>query len=531
MRSPLLPRRDLLAAAAAPALARPALGQGTAAAARVLKFVPQSDLAVLDPIVTTANATRHHGFAVWDTLYGFNQDYRPDPQMAEGHEVANDGRRVTIRLREGLKFHDGEPVRAADCAASIRRWAARDPLGQVLLARSEEIAAADERTILIRLSRPFPQLFAALAKPSAPVCFIMPERLAATDPARPVAEIIGSGPFRFVERSPGSRVVYERFADYVPRPEGVPTWTAGPKRVHFDRVEWHVMPDAATAAAALQAGEVDWWENPLGDLQPALRRNRSVVMEVPDPIGFIGMARFNALHPPFDRPAIRRILLGAVDQGAFMSAVVGADRSLWRDDIGIFPPGTPLANDAGMGVLTSARDPDRVKRELSEAGYGGEKVVLLAANDFPTLSALANVGAETLRRVGMEVEVVSDEWAALMQRRARRDPPEHGGWSMFFTFWTGLDMMNPGVNQALRGTGERAWFGWPTMARMEELRDQWFDAPNLEAEQRLAREIQAEALREAPYLPLGQYFQATAYRRGLSGMLKGLPVFWNIQRG
>ena len=531
MRRPVLHRRQLLVASAAMALARPALGQGTSGAPRLLKFVPQSDLAVLDPIVTTANVARYHGYAVFDTLYGFNQDYAAEPQMAEGHEVAQDGRHITIRLREGLKFHDGMPVRGADCVASIRRWAARDPLGQVLLTRIEELSAPDDRTILLRLSRPFPQLFAALAKPSAPVCFIMPERLAATDPARPVAEIIGSGPFRFIERIPGTRVVYDRFTDYVPRAEGIPTWTAGPKRVNVDRVEWHIKPDAAAAAAALQAGEVDWWENPQGEMQATLRRNRGIVLEVPDPVGFIGMARFNALHPPFDKPAIRRILLGAIDQDAFMAAVVGADRSLWRDDIGIFPPGTPLANDEGLGVLTSARDPERVKRELSEAGYAGEKVVLLAATDFPTLSAIATVGAETLKRVGMAVEVVSGAWSDLIQRRARRDAPDRGGWSMFFTFWTGLDMLNPGVNQALRGTGDRAWFGWPTMPRMEDLRAQWFDAPNREAEQRIAREIQGEALREAPYLPLGQYFQATAYRRGLSGMLKGLPVFWNITRG
>jgi peptide/nickel transport system substrate-binding protein len=213
-----------------------------------------------------------------------------------------------------------------------------------------------------------------------------------------------------------------------------------------------------------------------------------------------------------------------------MSAVIGDDRSLWRADVGIFPPGTPLANDEGMGALTAAREPERVKRELSEAGYGGETVVLLAANDFPTLSALANVGADMLRRVGLQVEVVSDEWSALVRRRARREAPERGGWSLFFTFWTGLDMISPGVNQALRGTGERAWFGWPTMPKMEDLRAQWLEAPNLEAEQRIAREIQAEALREAPFVPLGQYFQATAYRRGISGMLKGLPLFWNVQK-
>lgn len=527
-------RRHFLAGAAALAAApaRAALGQGTAGAARVLKFVPQADLASLDPVVTTATVTRNHGFAVWDTLYGFNQDYAAEPQMAEGHIVENDGRRVTIRLREGLKFHDGQAVRAADCVASIRRWAARDPLGQVLMARTDELSAPDDRTILFRLSRPFPLLLDALAKPSPPVCFIMPERLAGTPPTQAVTEVIGSGPFRFLadERVAGRRVVYERFADYVPRAEGVPTWTAGPKRAHLDRIEWHVMPDAATASVALQAGEVDWWENPGTDLLPMLRRNRNIVMEVPDATGFIGMARFNTLHPPFDRAPIRRALLGAVDQEAFMTAVIGSDRSLWRDDVGIFAPGTPLANDEGLGVLTGNRDIEKVKREIAEAGYNGEKAVLLAANDFPTLSALANVGADMLRRVGIEVELVSDELATLLQRRSRRDAPGAGGWNMFFTFWSGLDMFSPGVHQALRGTGERAWFGWPTMPRLEELRAQWFDAPDLAAQQRIAREIQAEALREAPYLPLGQYFQATAYRRGISGMLKGPPLFWNIQR-
>ena len=530
-------RRHVLAAATAAALggmpARAALGQGSAAAAKVLRFVPQADLPSLDPIVSTATATRNHGFAVWDTLYGFNQDYAAEPQMAEGHVIEQDGRRIAIRLREGLVFHDGEPVRAADCVASIRRWAARDPFGQVLMARTEELTAVDDRTILFRLSRPFPLIFDALAKPSPPVCFIMPERIAETDPTRAITEVIGSGPFRYLadEREPGRRVAYERFARYVPRAEGMPGWTAGPKRAHLDRVEWHVMPDAASAAQALQSGEADWWENPGADLQPELRRSRAIVMEIPDPTGFVGMGRFNHLHPPFDRAPIRRALLGAVAQADFMTAVIGADRSLWRDEVGYFTPATPLASGEGMEALTAPRDLDKVKREIAEAGYGGETVVLLAASDFPTLAALAQAGAEMMRRVGMTVELVSDEWARLVQRRASRAAPTQGGWSMFFTFWSGLDMLNPGVHQALRGNAERAWFGWPTMPRLEELRTAWFDAPDLAARQRIARDIQAEAMREAPYLPLGQYFQATAYRRGISGMLKGIPVFWNIQKG
>ncbi len=344
--------------------------------------------------------------------------------------------------------------------------------------------------------------------------------------------MIGSGPFRLKadERVPGARVVYTRFEGYVPRAEGTPSWTAGPKRVHFDRVEWHVTPDAATAAAALQNGEMDWWEQPTGDLQPVLRRNRNIVLEIPDPTGLMGVCRFNFLHPPFNNAGIRRALLGAVSQADYMTAVIGTDRSLWRDGVGFFPPDTPMANDAGLEVLASPRDYDKVKRDLAAAGYNGEKVVLIAASDFPSLNALAQVGNDMFRKAGMNVEYVSTDWGTVVQRRASREAPDKGGWSVFFTFWAGLDMFNPGVHQSLRGNGDRAWFGWPSIPRLEELRQQWFEAPDLEAQQRIAREIQTVAFQEVPYLPLGQYFQATAYRRGLTGVLKGLPLFWNVQR-
>ncbi|MBR0664230.1 ABC transporter substrate-binding protein [Roseomonas hellenica] len=526
-------RRDLLAGAAATAFAtglpRPGLTQG---APRVLKFIPQADLAVVDPIVTTAYVTRHHGYLVWDTLYGFDEDYKAQPQMVEGHTVEDGGKRVTLKLRSGLRFHDNEPVRARDAVASIKRWAARDALGQVMTSQLDELSAPDDSTILFRFKRPFPMLFEALGKPSTPVCFIMPERIANTDPARPITEVIGSGPFRFVanERVPGARVVYQRFEGYVPRPEGNPSWTAGPKRVHVDRVEWQVTPDAATASAALQNGEVDWWEQPTGDLQPVLRRNRNIVLEIPDPTGLMAIGRFNHLHAPFDKPGVRRALLGAVNQADYMTAVIGTDRSLWREEIGIFPPDTPMANDAGMEVLTSPRDMDKVKRDLAAGGYNGERVVLIAASDFPSLNALAQVGNDMLTRAGVNVELISTDWGTVVQRRASREPPARGGWSMFFTFWSGLDMFNPGVHQSLRGHGQQAWFGWPSIPRLEELRNAWFEAPDLAAQQAIARQIQETALQEVPYLPLGQYFQATAYRRGITGVLKGLPLFWNVQK-
>ncbi len=523
-------RRDVLkAAAAAAALARPALAQPTNA--RVLRYVPQSDLTVIDPVVTTAYVTRHHALMVWDQLYGLDGQLRPQPQMVEGHTVEDDGRRWTFRLREGLAFHDGEPVRGRDCVASIRRWAARDGLGQVLMARVAEMAAPDDRTFAIRLQRPFGPMLDTLAKIGPSALFVMPERLAATDPARQITEVVGSGPFRFVpgERVVGARAVYERNPAYRPREGGEASWAAGPKRVHFDRVEWRIMPDPATAAAALQTGEVDWWENPPNDLLPALRRGRDVRLKRASPLGVVGTGVFNCLHPPFDKPAVRRAVLRAMSQADFMTAAAGADRELWREGVGVFTPGTPLANDAGMEAITGPRDLDRSRRELREAGYNGERVVLLAPSDQPVLAALGEVGADLFRRLGMEVDQRVSDWGTLVQRRASREPPERGGWNMFHTTWNGLDGINPGVMTFLRASGPNAWFGWPDVPRLEALRQSWFDAPDLDSQKRVAAEIQGEVLESAPYLPTGQYFYSTAYRRTITEPVSEVFAFWGVR--
>ena len=241
----------------------------------MLRFIPQSDLTVLDPVWTTAYVTRNHGFAVFDTLYGLDGRFRAQPQMVAGAVRSAEGTEWRLGLRPGLKFHDGTPVLARDCVASIKRWGVRDAFGQALLAATDELSAPDDATILFRLKRPFPLLPDALGKSATSMCPIMPERLALTDPYTAITEMVGSGPFRFVadERVVGARVVYERFARYVPRPGGgAADWTAGPKTALVDRVEWHVIPDPGIAAAALQAGEADWWEQPLPDLYPVLRK-------------------------------------------------------------------------------------------------------------------------------------------------------------------------------------------------------------------------------------------------------------------
>ena len=523
-------RRDFVAASAAAALAAPAHAQP--AQNRVLKFVPQANLSSLDPIWTTANITRNHGHMIYDSLYGMDADFQPHPQMAAGHVVENDGLTVIITLREGLKFHDGEPVRAQDVVSSLTRWMRRNPFGQQLASATEAVEVVDDRRLRFRLKKRFPLLFAALAQVSNSPAFIMPERLARTDPFQQVREAIGSGPFRFNadEYNSGSKVVYTRNANYVPVASGSPSLTAGPKVAHFDRVEWHIITDAATSAAALQTGEIDWYEQPPPEIQQLLARNRNVAMNAMDPLPLTGILRFNHLHPPFDNKRLRQALLPAIDQSDFMSSIVGTDAANFRTGVGFFTPGTPLASDVALGPLTGPRSMDRAKALMREAGYTNQPMRLIGPTDILAPAAMTQVGADLVRRLGFNADLVLTDWGTTVQRRTSREPIERGGWSMLFTAFSSFDFANPAAHFPLRGNGTGAWFGWPSAPRLEELRNAWFDAPDLPTEQRLAREMQVVAMDELPYIPVGAYVSITAHRRNLTGRVPGLALFWNIRR-
>jgi peptide/nickel transport system substrate-binding protein len=472
---------------------------------------------------------------LFDTLYGqagAAQGFAAKPQMVVGHTIENDGTRWTMTLREGLMFHDGSKVLARDCVASIRRWGVRDLFGQTLMQRTDELLAPDDRTIIFRLRKPFPTLPDTLGKFGVNMCAIMPERIANGDPYEPIREIVGSGPFRFRadEEIPGALHPYERFDRYQPRTEGYAEFVSGPKVVHFDRVEWHVHPDQTSVIGALRSGELDWDEYVLDDVVPALRSDGRIKLERVGSAGYFGFLRPNCLFPPFDNPATRRALVGAIDQAEFMVAAIGPDPSQWTVPTGYFPPNSPLASDVGLGMLTSPRDLGQVRSDLKAAGYGGEKIVLIIPSSLLRLKIFSQVAADLLRKVGMNVDEQVMDSATWARRLISKKPPDQGGWNILCDALQWIDALTPATHLLLRGNGEQGSFGWPSSPELESLREQWLDAADHDTQRSIAAQLQAQAFMDVPYVPLGTFYPSTAYRSDLVGVLDGEAIFWNVRR-
>ena len=514
------------------ALTSQAVTSQAIAKGKTITAVMHSDLRIIDPGFTTAYITRDHGYMVYDTLLATDSNFKVQPQMADW-KVSDDKLTYTFTLRDGLKWHDGTPVTAEDCVASLKRWGRNDTMGQKLMDFTASIDPIDAKSFALKLKEPYGLVLESIGKPSSYTPFMMPKRLAETPAGQQIKEQVGSGPFKFVqaEFQPGVKAVYEKNADYVPRKEP-PSWTAGGKVVKVDRVEWITMPDAQTAVNALQSGDIDFMENPSFDLLPLVKANEDIKIDILNKLGFQTLGRMNFLHPPFDNVKVRRAALLAMNQKDVLDALVG-NSEYYKICGAFFVCGTPLATEEGAGTLTKGGGMAAAKKALAESGYDGTPVVIMAPGDVVTLKAQPIVAAQLLRDAGFKVDLQATDWQTVVARRASQKPPKEGGWNMFFTNWVGADVMNPIANASIGGRGTKGgWFGWAESPKIEQLKDKYARSSSPEEQKKIAAEIQKEAYEQVIYIPLGQYLAPSAWRKSLTGVLDGpaTPVFWNIDK-
>jgi peptide/nickel transport system substrate-binding protein len=454
-----------------------------------------------------------------------DQNFEPRPQMVDTWTVSDDRRTWTFKLRDGLKWHDGSDVTAEDCVASLQRWAKRDGMGQQLFREVASLTATDAKTFIMILREPYGLVLESLGKLSANVPFMMPKRIAESDPMQQIRDADGSGPFIFQpDERTANKAVYVRNRNYVPRDE-VQSLAAGGKVAKVDRLEWIYFPKQVDAVQALIDGKVDYMESPSTKLLPMLEGRNEIIVASTDPLGNVAMARFNTQQPPFNNPAIRRAVLMAMNQDDYMTAALG-DHRYWRNCYSVFPCGTPFANDAGSEIMKSA-NLEKAKSALWSAGYDGSRVVLLNPTDTPVMSALTQVTAELLRKIGMYVQVQDMDWATLLERRNSRAPVSEGGWSMFHTWWIAGDLVDP-TSIAFSGDPDYGWYGWVNDDDLEKLRTAFFRAGSLEEKRVLATKVQERLWTIGAFGVLGQFFEPVAFRSNMKGITSPLQFFWGV---
>jgi len=528
-------RRTTRALLAAPALALAlaATAAATGAAAQTqLKLIPQADLKSFDPVWNTAAITLNHAFMVYDTLFGLDANMQPKPQMVESYSVSPDGLTHKFTLRAGMKYHDGTPVTAKDVPPSLTRWSKKTTDGAALVSRAASMTATGELSFEIVLKEPFGPILDALSNPIQPP-FIMREKDSSTDHNTQLTDAIGSGPFMFVkeEWKPGDKVLYRKNKDYKPRTEATDAY-AGSKMPKVDEVLWTYIPDSQTATQAFLRGEADIFEIPPMDLLPLMKKDPNVTVEVFNKPGVHGMVRFNALHPPFNNAKARQAFMLAVDQKQYLAGMIG-NPEYEKECYAVFQCGSPNETTVGSEMFQK-RDLEKAKQLVKESGYDGRPIVVLDPTDQQIIHNISIMAAQTLKEIGMNVDLQATDWATVTTRRGQKAAPGQGspGWNIFTTWSSSVIMQSPVTNFAMPtqcdGTN---WFGWPCDEELEKLRKAYIPLTDPAARKAAIEAIQKRYYEVMPFAITGQFQSPVAYRKNITGMPKTLVVtHWNTEK-
>lgn len=500
--------------------------------AQTLKAVMHSDVKILDPIWTTAYIQRNFGYMVWDTLFAFDEKFEVKPQMVDTWSVSDDKLTWSFTLRDGLEWTDGKPVTAEDCIASIKRWGAKDSMGQKMMGSVDSFEIVDAKTFKMKMKEPYGLVLQSLGKPSSNVPFMMPKKTAETDPMQQikVEDVIGSGPFVFKadEWKPGEKIVYVKNAKYKPRTEP-PSGLAGGKVVKVDKVEWIAMPDVQTQIAALQNGEIDMIEAPGHDLLPLLAKDKNINLLNANPTGNQYTLRFNSTAKPFDNDKIRHAVFVAFAQEDFLKATIG-DPQWYKVCKAPFVCGTPLETDAGMADVLNG-NAAKAKQLLTEAGYDGTPIVLMQSTDLQVLTNLAPVAKQQMERAGLKVDMVSMDWQTLVARRVKKEPPSQGGWHAMLTSWVAADILNPVMAGFFNASCDKAMFGWPCNPTIDKFRDDFAKETDPAKQKIIVENLQKYWVDHPTHINVGQWYAPIARRNNVEGnLIAPAPVFWNVSK-
>ncbi len=381
----------------------------------------------LDEHQSTAELIAVLGYCAYEGLFTYDADYQPIPELVAEHTVSEDGLTHTMALRQGVMFHNGEPLTAADAIASVERWGRISGVGKRLMEKTAELAQVDDSTIEFRLNEPYGTILIALAH-NTQACTIHPKSIldaAGDEPMTDPAQYVGTGPYRLAEWRRDAAMRFERFDDYQSAPGDVPNGYGGRKYAYADAIEFIPVPDEAARVAGLQAGDYQLGLDIGNDQYEVLNGAPGIIAEILTPTNW-DVFFLNWSSPLMSNLAMRQAVQAAFDHLPMLQSGRGGDEFV-RLDPGLMMQQTPWYSTAGEEFY-NVNDPDLARAKLEEAGYDGTPLRFMTTQEYSYMYGEAIVAQQQLEAVGITVDLQVTDWATVLERRAQ---PEE--WDMFGT--------------------------------------------------------------------------------------------------
>lgn len=502
-----------LAAVLAVLAAAPLAAQETPRMGGILKAGMIGEPPSLDLHWTTAVITQQITWHVYETLYTYDRNFQPVPLLAEGHTTADGGRRYTITLRKGVKFHNGKEMTAADVVPSLQRWGKISSAGKALWQSVEAIEAKDPHTVVIHLKQPSGSLLFGLGRPNNAAAIYPKEVIAAAADGQ-IKEYIGTGPYRFVEHKPDRHVRLARYQDYAARSEP-PDGYGGKRTAYFDEIHFIPVPDVAVRLAGVETGEYHFVHQVKQDQYERVKASPALAASIAKPYGWM-TAVPNHKQGPMANRAIRQALLAALDLEPIMTAGVG-DKSFYRLSGALFYPEQPAWHSQAGVTGFNQRNKDRARQLLQQAGYKGEPIRWITTKEYEWMYNTALVASKQMEEAGFKLDLQVLDWATLVQRRNK---PEL--WDLFSTGF-GFD-----PDPALATPLQCNWPGWWCHEEKERLVGEMMRETDPKKRKAMIERVQAIFYEDVGRIKLGDYFPLDIVRKEVRGFQSGpFLYFWN----
>ncbi|MGK9052804.1 ABC transporter substrate-binding protein [Neorhizobium petrolearium] len=464
----------------------------------------------LDPMVSTADlvgiVTQH----IFETLYTFDKNWKVTPLLAESlPEISADGKTYTIKLRTGIKFHDGSDMTSEDVVASLERWKKLASRGKQAAGFIEGIAAADPATVTITLKQPYAPLASLLAFNNSAAIIIPAEKQADT-----MTDFVGTGPYMLKERKADQYIQLARFDGYKPR-EGESDGYGGARHQYLDEIRFVPVPDPNTRVEAAVSGQYDYVDSLPVESFDKLKASQATQPLLLKPFGYPVFV-FNTAEGAAKNVEVRKAIRQALSMEDMMAAAFGGT-DFYALNGNIYPSNYVWSTDAGVEGNYNAADPEGAAAAAKAAGYNGEPIRILTSRQYEFHYKMAQVAAEYLKLAGFTVDMQVVDWATLTQRRA-----DKALWDIYITHSPFLP--EPALIGSL-STSSPGWWDTPTRKAAVDAFTSEVDPDKRVA---LWADVQKAIYADVPFMKIGDFNAVAAVSTKLEGVDPApWPYFWN----